>query len=51
VLDGEEPTAAIIKKAQDALNQDLQPLPDLQASAAMKRHLARVLLERVLAKI
>jgi carbon-monoxide dehydrogenase medium subunit len=51
VLDGEAPTAATIKKAQGTLDQDLQPLPDLHASVAMKRHLAKVLLERVLAKI
>lgn len=34
-----------------ALDDDLDPADDLQASAAMKRHLARVLLRRTLAEL
>lgn len=47
VLDGEQVTPDIIAAAQAALSEDLDPLPDLQASAEMKLHLSRVLLGRV----
>lgn len=39
-------TEAAIARAQGALAQDLAPQDDLQASAAMRLHLARVLLQR-----
>jgi carbon-monoxide dehydrogenase medium subunit len=43
--------AARITAAQAALDQDLDPPGDLQAAAATKRHLARVLLGRVVARM
>jgi len=36
-----------LQAAQAALDQDLDPSPDLHGSAKTKRHLARVLLGRV----
>ena len=43
--------AARLQAAQAALDQDLDPPGDLQAGAATKRHLARVLLGRVVARM
>jgi carbon-monoxide dehydrogenase medium subunit len=47
-LDGEPAAAASIESALARLDADLDPRPDLHASAAMKRHLAKVLVGRVL---
>ena len=48
VLEGRPPTAEAVARAQAALAEDLEPQDDLQASAAMRLHLARVLLARTL---
>ena len=50
-LVGRPVTAAAIAEAQDALALDLEPQDDLQASAATRLHLARVLLRRALSKM
>lgn len=46
-LIGRAPDAAALEAAAEALAQDLEPHDDLQASAATRLHLARVLLRRV----
>jgi carbon-monoxide dehydrogenase medium subunit len=46
-LMGRAPTEAAIAEAQGALSEDLEPQDDLHASAAMRLHLARVLLRRI----
>ena len=50
-LEGREIDAAAVAAAQDALADDLDPSADLQASAATKLHLARVLTARVLKQL
>jgi carbon-monoxide dehydrogenase medium subunit len=50
-LNGQANTDDTIKKAQDALDADLDPMPDLNGPAEMKMHLARVLTKRALAEI
>ena len=50
-LAGQPPSAATIAAAQSALDADLDPPGDLHGGPAMKRHLARVLLGRVMAKL
>ena len=45
-LEGRPITEAAIAEAQGALAEDLAPQDDLQASAATRLHLARVLLRR-----
>jgi len=47
-LEGQPLTEQVIRQAQQALDQDLQPSGDLQATAATKLHCARVLLGRAL---
>jgi aerobic carbon-monoxide dehydrogenase medium subunit len=39
-------TPAILSEASDVLGEELDPLDDQQASAAMRRHLAKILLTR-----
>jgi len=51
VLEGRAIDQAAVAAAQDALEDDLQPSSDLQANAATKLHLARVLTARVLAQL
>jgi aerobic carbon-monoxide dehydrogenase medium subunit len=51
VLEGREIDRAAIEAAQDVLDEDLDPSADLHASAATKRHLARVLTARVLEQL
>jgi carbon-monoxide dehydrogenase medium subunit len=39
-------TPAVLSEASAALNEELDPQDDQQASASMRRHLAKVLLAR-----
>jgi carbon-monoxide dehydrogenase medium subunit len=48
---GKPPTPETIAAAQAALDGDLDPPADLHGSPEMKRHLARVLLARVLRRL
>ena len=51
VLIGEQPTPTAIRaSAESAAAQDINPGSDIHASAAYRRHLARVLAERVLGR-
>ena len=50
-LEGSEVDDATVQAAQEALADGLEPIGDLQASAATKLHLARVLLARVLRQL
>ena len=50
-LEGSEVDDATVQAAQKALADGLEPIGDLQASAATKLHLARVLLARVLRQL
>lgn len=50
-LDGRPLDAATIAAAQGALDGDIDPLDDAEIPAAMRRHLARVLLGRLLAQL
>jgi len=50
-LNGQPNNEDTIKKAQDALDADLDPMPDLNGPAEMKMHLARVLTKRALAEL
>jgi len=51
VLTGEQPTPAVIRAAAEtAAAQDIDPGGDIHASAAYRRHLARVLAGRVLSR-
>jgi len=50
-LNGQPNNDDTIKKAQDALDADLDPMPDLNGPAEMKMHLARVLTKRALAEL
>ena len=50
-LDGRPAAASTIEGALAALDSDLDPRADLHASAAMKRHLAKVLAGRVLRQL
>lgn len=47
-LAGQQIHSESILQAQNALDKDLDPPGDLQANAATKKHLARVLLSRAL---
>lgn len=51
VLEGKPATPETIAAAQAALDADLDPPADLHGSPQMKRHLARVLLARVLRRL
>lgn len=50
-LGGRRPSAEVLAEAGRALDADLDPSGDVHASPALRRHLARVLLGRVMAKI
>lgn len=50
-LNGQPNNEDTIKKAQEALDADLDPMPDLNGPAEMKMHLARVLTKRALAEL
>jgi len=50
-VSGRRPTAAVLAEAGRALEADLDPPADVHASAALRRHLARVLLRRALAAL
>lgn len=47
-LAGQVPDAKAIRAAQDALSQDLEPADDVTLPGAMRLHVARVLLGRIL---
>jgi len=49
LLQGEMPTEALIATVAETVAQvDIDPAPDIHASAAYRRHLAKVLTQRVL---
>lgn len=50
-LEGRAPDAEAIAEAQRALDGDIDPLDDAEIPAAMRRHLARVLLGRLIAQL
>jgi carbon-monoxide dehydrogenase medium subunit len=50
-VSGRRPDAAVLAEAGRALDVDLDPPADIHASAALRRHLARVLLSRALAAL
>ena len=50
-VSGRRPDAAVLAEAGRALDADLDPPPDVHASAALRRQLARVLLSRALAAL
>lgn len=50
-LEGQPHNEDSVKKAQDALGADLDPMADLNGPAEMKMHLARVLTKRALAEL
>jgi carbon-monoxide dehydrogenase medium subunit len=50
-LIGRRPDAEVIAEAGRALDADLDPPGDVHAGPALRRHLARVLLGRVMAQI
>lgn len=50
-LEGRTHTPEAVRLAQDALEDDVEPMGDLYNSSAMKAHLARVLVSRVLAEM
>lgn len=50
-LEGRAPDAAVIAEAQRALDDDIDPMDDAEVPPGMRRHLARVLLGRLLAKL
>ena len=50
-IEGSRPDASSIKSACDALMEDIEPSDDLTMSAATKRYLASVQLERVLTRL
>lgn len=50
-LNGQANNEDTIKRAQEALDADLDPMPDLNGPAEMKMHLARVLTKRALAEL
>ena len=49
-LTGAEPTAAAVRAAAEAVNDDLDPPSDIHASAAFRRQLATVLTRRALTR-
>lgn len=51
VLNGNVPTEALVKQAQESLIEDLEPSGDLYTSAETKMHLARVLLDRTVTEL
>lgn len=50
-LAGRRPDARVLSEAAQALDADLDPPSDVHASAALRHHLARVLLSRVLTRL
>lgn len=50
-LEGRAADAAVIAEAQRALDADIDPMDDTEIPAAMRRHLARVLLGRLIRKL
>jgi aerobic carbon-monoxide dehydrogenase medium subunit len=50
LLQGETPTATVLRAAADAVLHDIDPLGDIHATAAYRRHLATVLASRTLAR-
>jgi len=50
-LAGRRPDAAVLTAAGAALDRDLDPPGDLHGSPALRRHLARVLLARVVRRL
>ena len=50
-LAGRRPEAGVLAEAARAFDTDLDPPSDVHASAALRRHLARVLLGRVLTRL
>jgi carbon-monoxide dehydrogenase medium subunit len=50
VLIGEQPTDEAIRAAAEALDADIDPPSDIHATAAYRRHLAKVLARRTLAR-
>jgi len=50
-LAGRRADRAAVKAAQGALDEDLDPSGDVHGSAALRRHLARVLLSRAIARL
>ncbi len=50
-LNGQPNNDETIKRAQEALDADLDPMPDLNGPAEMKMHLARVLTKRALEEL
>ena len=50
-VSGRRPDPAVLAEAGRALDTDLDPPADIHASAALRRHLARVLLSRALAAL
>ena len=50
-LNGQPNNEDSVKKAQNALDADLDPMADLNGPAEMKMHLARVLTKRALAEL
>ena len=51
VLVGRRPDAAALVEAGRALDGDLDPPGDIHGSPALRRHLARVLLARVVSRL
>lgn len=51
VVDGNVPDGNVLTAASRALDEDLDPPGDIHGSPALRRHLARVLLSRVLTRL
>ncbi|MGB0384814.1 MAG: FAD binding domain-containing protein [Ardenticatenaceae bacterium] len=49
-LQGKEPTTQLIRAAAEAVDDDIDPISDIHATAAYRRHLAKVLARRTLAR-
>jgi len=50
ILQGEQPTTELIRAAAEAIDDDIDPIGDIHATAAYRRHLAKVLARRTLAR-
>lgn len=50
LLQGQKPTPDLIRAAANAIDNDIDPVSDLHASASYRRHLAKVLARRTLAR-
>lgn len=50
LLLGEQPSNELIRAAADAIDDDIDPISDIHASAAYRRHLAKVLARRTLTR-